>query len=134
MKEIHLAIDLGASSGRHIVGYKNENDELILDEVFRFKNSYEIINNHKVWNIDYLFKQIKLGIKEALKKYHQIISLSIDTWGVDYVLLKNNKEIYPVYCYRDERTKAVINQVHSLTPFKELYKITGTQFQEFNTI
>lgn len=134
MKEIYLAIDLGASSGRHIVGYKNENDELVLDEVFRFKNSYEIINNHKVWNIDYLFKQIKLGIKEALKKYHQITSLSIDTWGVDYVLLKNNKEIYPVYCYRDERTKAVINQVHSLIPFKELYKITGTQFQEFNTI
>lgn len=134
MKEIYLAIDLGASSGRHIVGYKNENDELILDEVYRFKNSYEIINNHKVWNIDYLFKQIKLGIKEALKKYHQITSLSIDTWGVDYVLLKNNKEIYPVYCYRDERTKAVINQVHSLIPFKELYKITGTQFQEFNTI
>lgn len=134
MKEIYLAIDLGASSGRHIVGYKNENDELILDEVYRFKNSYEIINNHKVWNIDYLFKQIKLGIKEALRKYHQITSLSIDTWGVDYVLLKNNKEIYPVYCYRDERTKAVINQVHSLIPFKELYKITGTQFQEFNTI
>lgn len=134
MKKIHLAIDLGASSGRHIVGYKNENNELILDEVYRFKNSYEIINNHKVWNIDYLFKQIKLGIKEALKKYHQIISLSIDTWGVDYVLLKNNKEIYPVYCYRDERTKAVINQVHSVIPFKELYKITGTQFQEFNTI
>lgn len=134
MKEIYLAIDLGASSGRHIAGYKNENDELILDEVYRFKNSYEIINNHKVWNIDYLFKQIKLGIKEALRKYHQITSLSIDTWGVDYVLLKNNKEIYPVYCYRDERTKAVINQVHSLIPFKELYKITGTQFQEFNTI
>lgn len=134
MKEIYLAIDLGASSGRHIVGYKNENDELILDEVYRFKNSYEIINNHKVWNIDYLFKQIKLGIKEALRKYHKITSLSIDTWGVDYVLLKNNKEIYPVYCYRDERTKAVINQVHSLIPFKELYKITGTQFQEFNTI
>ena len=134
MKEIYLAIDLGASSGRHIVGYKNVNDELILDEVYRFKNSYEIINNHKVWNIDYLFKQIKLGIKEALKKYHQITSLSIDTWGVDYVLLKNNKEIYPVYCYRDERTKTVINQVHSLIPFKELYKITGAQFQEFNTI
>ena len=90
MKEIYLAIDLGASSGRHIVGYKNENDELILDEVYRFKNSYEIINNHKVWNIDYLFKQIKLGIKEALRKYHQITSLSIDTWGVDYVLLKRS--------------------------------------------
>ena len=82
MKEIYLAIDLGASSGRHIVGYKNENDELILDEVYRFKNSYEIINNHKVWNIDYLFEQIKLGIKEALKKYHQITSLSIDTFKI----------------------------------------------------
>ena len=57
MKEIYLAIDLGASSGRHIVGYKNENDELVLDEVFRFKNSYSIVNNHKIWDIDFLFKE-----------------------------------------------------------------------------
>lgn len=134
MKDIYLAIDLGASSGRHIIGYKNENNKLILDEVHRFKNSYVIVENHKTWNVDYLFDQIKLGIKKAIEKYHKISSLSIDTWGVDYVLLNNNKEIYPVYCYRDERTKPIINQVHKIIPFKELYKITGTQFQEFNTI
>lgn len=130
----YLAIDLGASSGRHIIGYRNSHNELILDEVYRFKDYLQKQDNHLIWNIDFIFKEIKKGIKKALEKYQNIESMSIDSWGVDYVLMNGDKEIYPCYCYRDQRTKKVIKEVHSKISFEELYKITGTQFQEFNTI
>ena len=71
---------------------------------------------------------------ETFKVYPQIESLSIDTWGVDYVLLKGDEEVYPVYAYRDGRTEAVIPKVHEKMPFSELYAHTGCQFQPFNTI
>ena len=129
----YLAIDIGASSGRHIIGYK-ENGVLKLDEVYRFKNGVKEVDNHLQWDIASLFNEVKNGIKIALKKYKTIESMSIDTWGVDYVLMNNEKEILPCYAYRDKRTKKVIDEVHSLISFEELYKITGSQFQEFNTI
>ncbi len=130
----YLAIDIGASSGRHIIGYKNTNNEIETIEVYRFKNEPKYINDHLIWDIDYLFNEIKKGIKESLKKYPNIESLSIDTWGVDYVLLNNDKEIYPCYAYRDNRTNKFIEEVHSKISFEKLYSITGTQFQPFNTI
>lgn len=128
-----LAIDIGASSGRHIVGYL-EKDKLITDEVYRFSNSMKSENGHLIWDIDYIFSEVKNGIKAAFAKYQKINSLAIDTWGVDYVLMNGDKPIYPVYAYRDFRTKEVIDNVHNLVPFSELYAITGCQFQEFNTI
>ncbi|MBR2745743.1 MAG: rhamnulokinase [Erysipelotrichaceae bacterium] len=127
-----LAIDIGASSGRHIVGWQ-ENGELKNKEIYRFKNGVEENNGHLIWDIDYLLEQVKAGIAEAQKNYH-IESLSIDTWGVDYVLLKGDEELYPVYAYRDSRTEKVIDEVHSIVPFEELYEHTGCQFQPFNTI
>ena len=129
----YLAIDIGASSGRHIIGYY-KNNELALDEVYRFKNGVKEKNNHLIWDIDNIFQEVKNGIKIALKKYPSIESMSIDTWGVDYVLLNNDKIIYPVYSYRDNRTEENIDKVHNLISFDELYKITGSQFQKFNTI
>lgn len=128
-----LAIDIGASSGRHIIGYKMDN-KLITEEVYRFSNGVKKENNHLIWDINYLFEQVKVGIKISLEKYPNIESLSIDTWGVDYVLFNKDKEILPCYAYRDSRTKEVINKVHSLISFEDLYYITGSQFQEFNTI
>lgn len=131
----YLAIDIGASSGRHIIGYKDESGCLQLDEVYRFKNGPTTLDGHLTWNINYLFKEVKEGIRLSLEKYVNIESMSIDTWGVDYVLLdKEDKEIYPCYCYRDSRTKEVIGKVHQILSFAELYRITGSQFQEFNTI
>ena len=129
----YLAIDIGASSGRHIIGYY-KNNELVLDEVYLFKNSVIIENNNLIWNIDNIFFEVKQGIKKALEKYKHIESMSIDTWGVDYVLLNGDKVIYPVYSYRDDRTAKIIDKVHNLISFDELYKITGSQFQKFNTI
>ena len=129
----YLAIDIGASSGRHIIGYLDNNNQVV-EEVYRFKNEMIKDNNHLIWDIDYLFKEVKKGIKKAIAKYRNIESMSIDTWGVDYVLMNDNKEILPCFAYRDERTSEVIEKVHSLISFNELYKITGSQFQKFNTI
>ena len=128
-----LAVDIGASSGRHIVGWL-ENGQLQTKEVYRFPNGVESENGHLIWNIGALFSYVKNGIDEALKAFPSIKSLSIDTWGVDYVLMKGDKEVLPCYAYRDGRTEAVIPQVHEKMSFAELYRRTGIQFQPFNTI
>ena len=129
----YLAVDIGASSGRHIVGIYN-NGKLETDEIYRFKNGVQEKDGHLVWDVQYLFEEVKKGIKFALEVYPNIESMSVDTWGVDYVLLQGDKEVYPIYAYRDLRTKCIIDAVHKIIPFKELYSITGCQFQEFNTI
>ena len=128
-----LAIDIGASSGRHIVGWK-ENGAIQTREVYRFPNSVTEQDGHLTWDIEALEGHVKAGIDEAMKLYPEIESLSIDTWGVDYVLMDGNKPILPCYAYRDGRTEAVIPQVHEKMPFAELYRRTGIQFQPFNTI
>ena len=131
--EHYLAIDIGASSGRHIVGWK-ENDTLRTKEVYRFPNGVMESDGHLIWNVDALAFHVAEGIEKALAEFAKIKSLSIDTWGVDYVLLKGDREVRPVYAYRDGRTEAVIPQVHEKIPFGELYRRTGCQFQPFNTI
>ncbi|HKL74247.1 MAG TPA: rhamnulokinase family protein [Clostridia bacterium] len=129
--EYFLSIDIGASSGRHILGFI-ENGKLILEEVYRFSNSPDRKDSRLSWDISRLLNEIKNGIKKCVSINKIPVSMGIDTWGVDYVLLdKDNKEILPVYCYRDDRTKDFFK-----TPItnEELYSITGTQFQPFNTI
>ena len=129
----YLAIDIGASSGRHIVGWR-ENGALQTREVYRFPNGVREENGHLVWEIRKLFSNVVAGIREAFALCPEIESLSIDTWGVDYVLLKGDEEVYPVYAYRDSRTESAIPQVHEKMPFSELYRRTGCQFQPFTTI
>ena len=129
----YLAIDIGASSGRHIVGWQ-EGGVLRTKEVYRFPNGVTEVNGHLTWDIRKLFSYVVSGILEAFKEYPTIECLSIDTWGVDYVLLKGEEEVYPVYAYRDGRTGAVIPQIHEKMSFSELYRHTGCQFQPFNTI
>ncbi|MBR0437328.1 MAG: rhamnulokinase [Clostridia bacterium] len=128
----YLAIDIGASSGRHIVGWR-ENGAWQTDEVFRFPNGVTESGGHLTWDIDVLLDHVKHGIAIARERY-EIESLSIDTWGVDYVLLNGEETIYPVYAYRDHRTEAVIEKVHKKMPFSALYRRTGIQFQPFNTV
>ena len=111
-----------------------ENGVLRTEEVYRFPNSVQRVDGHLEWDIDSLFANVKQGIREAFAKYPNIESLSIDTWAVDYVLLKNDQPIYPVYTYRDSRTQAVIPKVHSILPFEQLYQRTGIQFQPLNSI
>ena len=132
-KKYFLAIDIGASSGRHIIGWE-EKGEIMTEEMFRFPNGNVTKDGHLTWDIDSLFENILLGIEKSFEKYPKIESLSIDTWGVDYVLMKGDEEIYPCYAYRDSRTEASIPRVHGILPFAELYSRTGIQFQPFNTI
>lgn len=129
----YLAIDIGASSGRHIVGWK-ENGELKTCEVFRFPNSVTESEGHLTWDIEALAGYVKAGIDAALEKYPEIVSLSIDTWGVDYVLMKGDEPVLPCFAYRDNRTEEAVEAVHGLIPFPDLYRRTGIQFQPFNTI
>lgn len=128
-----LAIDIGASSGRHMVGWK-EKGKIRLKEVYRFKNGVIEEDGHLVWDVNSLFEEVKKGIDIAWKEYPQISSLSIDSWGCDYVLMKGNEEVFPVYAYRDERTLKIIDAVHEKISFEELYERTGCQFQSFNTL
>ena len=129
----YLAIDIGASSGRHIVGWM-ENGTVETKEVFRFPNGVHEQDGHLVWDIQGLIGYVKEGIEKAKAEFPSIESLSIDTWGVDYVLLRGDEEVLPVYAYRDNRTEAVIPQVHEKMPFTQLYARTGCQFQPFTTI
>lgn len=133
-KQYFLAIDIGASSGRHILG-SVENNKMILEEVYRFKNGAENLGNKYVWNVNNLFDNIINGLIKC-KEINKIpISIAIDTWGVDYALLDaNDNLIDEIYSYRDERTSAVIDEVHNIIPADELYDRTGIQKQTFNTI
>ena len=97
-----IAIDIGASSGRHIVGWQ-ENGQIRTDEVYRFSNGVKELDGHLIWNMDALEKHVRAGIDAALQRYPRIDSLSIDIWGVDYVLLKDDEPVLPCYAYRDSR-------------------------------
>lgn len=129
----YLAIDIGASSGRHIVGWE-DGGELVTEELYRFPNEMDTVDGHLVWDVDRLFSEVKEGLKRVLSKYPDTVSLSIDTWGVDYVLFKGDEELRPVYAYRDSRVDEPIKEVHSIIPFEKLYEKTGTQFNKFNTV
>ena len=129
----HLAIDIGASSGRHIIGWA-EDGSVKTREVYRFPNGVTEADGHLTWDVDALFHHVKTGIDEALKACPGIASLSVDTWGVDYVLMNGDEAILPCYAYRDSRTEDVIPKVHEKMAFAELYRRTGIQFQPFNTI
>lgn len=133
MNNCYLAIDLGASSGRHIVGYKKGN-RIVLKEVYRFKTMMDDSPDGLVWDLKRIFSDIKFGIKNAFKLYPNIVSLSIDTWGVDYVLMNNSKEIPPFFAYRNTRNLVSNEIVNKIVPFEKLYKLTGIQSAPFNTI
>lgn len=129
----YLAIDLGASSGRHIVSYKKGN-KVFLNEVYRFKTLMDDSSDGLVWDIPRIFNEIKVGIKIAFEQYKDIESLAIDSWGVDYVLMNGDKEILPFYAYRNQRCEKAANEVHEIINFKDIYVSSGIQFCAFNSI
>ena len=129
----YLAIDIGASSGRHILGWE-EDGEIRTREVYRFPNGVAERDGHLTWDIAALEQHVRDGIDEALKQAPAIESLSVDTWGVDYVLLRDGEPVTPCYAYRDGRTEEAVREVHEKMPFAELYRRTGIQFQTFNTV
>ena len=128
-----LAIDLGASSGRAILG-RREGDRLLTEEVYRFPNRLDRSGGSLTWDTARLLQEVKTGVARAKARCGEIVSMAIDTWGVDYVLLRGGEEVPPCYAYRDGRTEAVIPSTHARVPFEELYRRTGCQFQPFNTL
>lgn len=134
MNTYYLAIDIGASSGRHILGHI-EDGKLCLEEIYRFDNSIKNENGTLIWDIGSLFTEVKAGIKKCKEIGRIPKTIAIDTWGVDYVLLDEyKKEILPAVSYRDSRTIETVQEVNSIISQSELYSRTGIQKQSFNTI
>lgn len=132
--QYYLAIDIGASSGRHILGYI-EDGKLKLEEVYRFENGFNNENGSLVWDTERLFNEVREGIKKCGEIGKIPTTVAIDTWGVDYVLLdKYKKEILPAFCYRDSRTESIISLVEEKIAPKDMYFKTGIQKQNFNTV
>lgn len=130
----YLAVDIGASSGRHILG-KFENGKVELKEIYRFENGAEKKGESLIWDIEKLFSNVVAGIKECKKLGVIPYSVGIDTWGVDYALLdENNKVIGDVYSYRDNRNQGMTEKSEECVSFKELYSRTGIQHAVFNTV
>lgn len=130
----YLAIDIGASSGRHILGTV-ENGKLSLQEIYRFENGLKEENGALTWDIEALANEVINGIAECKKLGKIPKTVAIDTWGVDYVLLdENKKEMLPVYAYRDGRTEGVPEEVFGIIPRAELFRRTGIQSINFNTV
>ena len=135
----YLAIDIGASSGRHIVAHM-ENGKMITEEIYRFQNGPEDLTGfdgktHLMWTHERLFGEILNGLKKAKELGKVPYSVGIDTWGVDYALLdENDQAIGGTYCYRDSRTESTIPAVHEVFPFEKLFEKTGIAFASFNSI
>jgi len=129
-----LAIDIGASSGRHMLG-RLESGRLALEEIHRFPNEMKKQNGRLVWDISALFDEIIFGLKKCAETGAPPASVGIDTWGVDFVLLdKDMKMIGPAVAYRDSRTDGMFEEVARHIPDADLYARTGIQKMFFNTV
>ncbi len=129
-----LAIDIGASSGRHILAHM-ENSKMCLEEIYRFPNGAKDVDGEKIWDVDELFSQIIAGMKKCKELGKVPEYMGIDTWAVDFVLLdENDKRLGNAVAYRDLRTQGMDKKVYELIDESALYGRTGIQKQIFNTI
>ncbi|MGN1267720.1 MAG: FGGY family carbohydrate kinase, partial [Dorea sp.] len=134
MDKYYLAIDIGASSGRHILGWI-EDGKMNLEEIYRFTNGMEEKGGSLVWDMKHLFSEIVNGMKKCAEVGKVPSTMSIDTWGVDYVLLDENDQILgETYGYRDNRMNDMDTEVYRYVDEVQLYAKTGIQKQMFNTI
>ena len=134
MQQYYLAIDIGASSGRHILG-SVQDGKIVLEEIHRFPNGMSEKNGHRCWDVDKLFQEILTGMKKCKELGKIPVSVGIDTWAVDFVLLNEKDErIGDAVGYRDSRTEGMDEEVYRIIPEEELYGRTGIQKQIFNTI
>lgn len=134
MGNYYLAVDIGASSGRHILGHLDEG-KLVLEEIYRFENKLVTKNGHLCWDFERLFAEIVNGLKKCRELGKIPKSMGIDTWGVDFVLLdEKDKVLGDTVAYRDSRTEGMDQEVYKVIPEAELYERTGIQKQVFNSI
>ncbi len=134
-KNNFLAFDLGASSGRAILGTL-DNGKLSLTEVHRFTNQMQFFNGHYYWNIFSLFNELKTGLQKCIRDHGiQPQSVGVDTWGVDFVHLDETGMILSLpFAYRDSRTDTAMEDLFKIVPKEEVYQQTGIQFMQFNSL
>lgn len=134
MGNYYLAVDIGASSGRHMLGHL-EDGKMVLEEIYRFENGMIRKSGHLLWDTQKLFQEIVNGMKRCKELGKIPKSMSVDTWGVDYVLLDEKDQVLgATYGYRDSRTTGMDQKVYQIMDEVVLYQRTGIQKQMFNTI
>lgn len=134
MSNYYLAIDIGASSGRHILG-SIENGEIQIEEIHRFENKLHQEDGYLCWDYSVLFDEILEGLRKAKTMGKVPSYIGIDTWAVDFVLLDGEDGLTtPMISYRDNRTKGLDEAVNRRISYRELYQRTGIQKQIFNSI
>ena len=130
----YLAVDIGASSGRHILAHV-EDGKMILEEVYRFENGASKRNGHDCWDLEHLYQSILNGMKACGEMGKAPVSMGIDTFGVDFVLLDENGEIIgDTVAYRDARNEGMDKIVEKTVSWEELYSRAGIQKAVFNSI
>ncbi|WP_407308869.1 rhamnulokinase family protein [Desulfosporosinus sp. SB140] len=130
----HIAVDIGASSGRLVLGTLT-NEKINLMEIYRFENKIIEQNGNCFWDIEKILSEILIGLKVAKELGVLECTLGIDTWAVDYALVaRDGSLVSEVYAYRDGRTKNAIKDFQNLKALTEVYKTTGIQILNFNTL
>jgi len=135
MKPIHCAaVDLGATSGRVIVGTWSKN-KLALTEVHRFANTFQSLGAHDYWNLPGLWAEVQTGLGQAIAQFPRLASVGVDTWGVDYVLLNDTgRLVFPAHAYRDARTRPGLERLaNTRAALARIYEATGIANVFYNT-
>ncbi|MBC7354455.1 MAG: rhamnulokinase, partial [Thermogutta sp.] len=130
-----LAIDMGASSGRHVVGLF-DGHRVKLEEVYRFQNGPVEVGNRLYWDVLGQWTHIRNGLYAAGSRVNTTVaSVGVDTWGVDFGLLDRNDELLGnPYHYRDHRTDGMMEKAFQIVPREEIFRQTGLQFMQLNTL
>jgi len=131
----YVAVDLGASSGRHVLG-RLDGERLTLEEVYRFENGGVEVNGSLYWNLLGLWSHIRTGLRAAAEKAGgEVTAVGVDTWGVDFGLLGPNDELLGnPYMYRDSRTEGMLEKACEMVGREEIFRHTGLQFMPINTL
>ncbi|MCQ2220749.1 MAG: rhamnulokinase [Prevotella sp.] len=133
-KKYFFAVDLGATSGRTIIGGLDD-DKIVLEELTRFDNNLIEVNGHVYWDIYALYFEIIKGLKKAKQQNICITSIGIDTWGVDFVCVAEDGSISQPIAYRDPHTfDAMDDYLENVMSREKVYDVTGIQFLNFNSI
>ncbi|MGL6226863.1 MAG: rhamnulokinase [Thermoguttaceae bacterium] len=135
MQKTYLAVDMGASSGRHILGHF-DGSKITLEEVYRFENGPVDLGGSLYWNLPGLWSHVQNGLRAAKSRATApIVSVGVDTWGVDYALLgRGNVLLGNPYAYRDARTDGIMEKAFEIVSRNDIFRQSGLQFMQFNTL
>ncbi len=134
-EQVYLGVDLGAESGRVMAGFW-DGERMRLEELHRFTNGPVFIAGTARWDILRLWAEIQNGLTLAAKRFgRSVVSVGVDAWGVDFVLLSKTGELLgQPFHYRDARTRGMVEQAFGRVPRAEIFATTGVQFMEINTL